>query len=266
MSAPRDRIRNSISACTAAGRTALIPFITAGYPDPARFVDDLRAIASVSDVIEVGVPFSNPLADGPTIQRSSRLAIEAGVSLRWILEQLAGAGDIGAPLVLMSYLNPLFVYGYEALAADAAAAGICGFIVPDLPLEESQGLRDALEPRGLALIPLVTPITAQRRLAELCAQGHGFVYAVTVTGITGGARAVPAQIGMYLERVRAAANGLPVCAGFGIRDAEQVTAIGRHADGVVVGTALVEVMAAGRDPAQFLLSLRSMNPADGGRH
>lgn len=256
MSDPRDRIRTAIEARVERGGIGLVPFITAGYPDPNHFIDDLCTIAAHADVIEIGVPFSNPMADGPTIQRSSRAAIKAGVSLRWILARLAAAGDIGVPLVLMSYLNPLFVYGYAALAEDAAAAGVGGFIVPDLPLEGSQSLRDCLEPHGLALIPVVTPATPEDRIAKLCARGHGFVYAVTVMGITGSTQAVPAEIGDYFHRVRAHAGRLPVCAGFGIRDSAQVTAIGRFADGVIVGSALVEVMEAGGDPAAFLRGLR----------
>ena len=135
--APHARISDAILRARQAGRVGLVPFMTAGYPDKDRFIATLKEVASAGDVVEVGVPFSDPLADGVTIQRSSHAAIEAGVSLRWILAQLSEAGDVGAPLVLMSYLNPLLAYGYEKLAEDAVAAGVCGFIVPDLPLEES---------------------------------------------------------------------------------------------------------------------------------
>jgi tryptophan synthase alpha chain len=156
----------------------------------------------------------------------------------------------------MSYLNPLLIYGYEALARDAAGAGVCGFIVPDLPLEESGELRGRLDAQGLALISLVTPATPRERVQRLCDSGRGFIYAVTVTGITGGAQAIPADVSDYLDRVKACAGAVPVCAGFGVREAAQVERLGRHADGVIVGSALVEELEAGRDPVAFLEALR----------
>ena len=253
---PHERISASIRAATAAGRVALVPFMTAGYPAKDRFIDTLRAISGPGDVVEVGVPFSDPMADGVTIQRSSHAAIEAGVSLRWILAELSAAGDTGAPVVLMSYLNPLLAYGYDRLAADAVQAGVCGFIVPDLPLEEGGELRAALDAQGLALIQLVTPATPDERMQRLCHASRGFIYAVTIKGITGGGQAMPAEVTSYLDRVKAAAGELPVCAGFGVRAAEQVRSLGRHADGVIVGSALVEQLEAGADPAAFLNGLR----------
>jgi tryptophan synthase alpha chain len=196
------------------------------------------------------------MADGVTIQRSSQQAIAAGVSLRWIFDQLEARDfELGAPVLLMSYLNPLLVYGYDALADRAAATGVAGFIVPDLPYEESEPLRAALERHGLALVQMVTPATPDERLAKLCAASHGFVYAVTQTGITGRDSALPEALAAYLERVKAA-SALPVCAGFGVRRAEQVRQIGRHVNGVVVGSALVEVLERGEDPAAFIDALR----------
>lgn len=234
---------------------ALVPYVTAGYPDKAKFIPTLRAIAEVGDVVEVGVPFSDPMADGVTIQRASHAAIAGGVSLRWILGELKRAGELPAPVVLMSYLNPLLAYGYDRLAAAAAEAHVAGFIVPDLPLEESAELSTALDARGLGLIHLVTPATPQGRLERVCAASRGFVYAVTITGTTG-TRALPAEVGGYLDRVRAACS-LPVCAGFGVRTPEHVRALSGHADGVIVGSALVEELEAGHNPATFLASLRS---------
>lgn len=254
---PHQKITAAITAANAAGDTALVPFVTAGYPDKDRFIDTLREVAAVGDVVELGVPFSDPMADGVTIQRSSHAAIAAGVSLRWILGELTAAGDVGAPLVLMSYLNPLLAYGYSRLAQDARTAGVCGLIVPDLPLEEGAELRSALDAEGLALIQLVTPATPEERMAHLCAASKGFVYAVTIKGITGGAQAIPPEVTDYLDRVRAAAGELPVCAGFGVRQAAQVKSLGAHADGVIVGSALVEELEAGRDPRAFLAGLRA---------
>ncbi|HJP37612.1 MAG TPA: tryptophan synthase subunit alpha [Gammaproteobacteria bacterium] len=253
---PHARISAALNAAVAAGRVGLVPYVTAGYPDRNTFVDTLKKIAAVADVIEVGVPFSDPMADGVTIQRSSRIALEQGVSLRWILAELARAGTVGAPVVLMSYLNPLLVYGYEALATDCVKAGVCGFIVPDLPLEEGEDFRAALDAQGLALIQLVTPATPDDRMARLCAASKGFVYAVTIRGITGGTSELPAAVPAYLDRIKAQVE-IPVCAGFGVRRSEQVRDLGRHADGVIVGSALVEQLEAGNDPVEFLKLLRS---------
>jgi len=202
----------------------------------------------------VGVPFTDPMADGVTIQRASLAALAQGVSLAWILEELAALRGIGPPLLLMSYLNPLLAFGVGRLAAGAAAAGVAGFIVPDLPLDESSELRDALDERQIALVQMVTPVTEPQRLAQLCAGSEGFVYAVTMTGTTGRNVAVPAEVLAYLDRVRAIAR-LPVCAGFGIRSREQVERLRGHVDGVVVGSALVEVLERGEDPGEFLRAL-----------
>ena len=193
------RITAAINAATRSGRPALVPFITAGYPDPDIFIDTLKAVAEVGDVVELGIPFSDPIADGMTIQRSSFEALRKGVSLKWIFDQLdTASGEIDAPLVMMSYLNPLLAFGYDALAERALAAGVCGFIVPDLPFEESDDIRAALEIRDLGLIQLVTPATPDERLQTLCKASRGFVYAVTITGITGGGAGLPDDLAHYL--------------------------------------------------------------------
>ena len=251
---PHERIVEAIASANEAGRTALVPFITAGYPEPAEFIATLREVAGVGDVVELGIPFSDPMADGMTIQRSSFEALRKGVSLEWIFKQLDEAGDVGAPLVMMSYLNPLLAFGYKALAKRAAATGVCAFIVPDLPYEESAELRAALEAEGLGLIQLVTPATPDDRLKMLGDASRGFVYAVTITGITGGGAGLPADLTDYLDKV-ASASDLPVCAGFGIREAKDVANVGQHASGAIVGSALVEVLERGDDPAAYLRSL-----------
>jgi tryptophan synthase alpha chain len=250
-----EKISAALDQARDEGRTGLVPFITAGYPDPATFVETLAAISAVGDVVEIGVPFSDPMADGLTIQRSSHAAIQNGVSLKWIFEQLDSAsGSIDAPLVLMSYINPLMAFGYDALADRAQKAGVCGFIVPDLPLEESDELRAALEEKGLGLIQLVTPATPDDRIKQLADASRGFLYAVTVTGITGGSGGAPAELSSYLDKISAVAK-VPVCAGFGIREAADVAAVGRHAAGAIVGSALVEILERKEDPAAFLKSL-----------
>ena len=252
----QDPIAAAIGAATSAGRTALVGFMTAGFPTREGFAGSLLAVASACDVVEIGVPFTDPMADGTTIQRASFAALAQGVSLPWILAELRALPERpAAPVVLMSYLNPLLAYGLERLPADAAAAGVAGFIVPDLPFEESAELRTALEGAGLALVQMVSPVTPPERLARLCAAAKGFVYAVTMTGTTGKSVAVPDGVLDYMDRVRKVSK-VPVCAGFGIRSRDQVALFGTHVDGVVVGSALVEVLERGEDPRTFLAALR----------
>lgn len=253
---PHERVTAAIRNAARADGVALVPYVTAGYPERAKFIPTLRAIAEVGDVVEIGVPFSDPMADGVTIQRASHAAIASGVSLRWIFAELKKAGELPAPVVLMSYLNPLLAFGFDKLAAAAVESHVGGFIVPDLPLEESAELDEQLAARDVALIHLVTPATPDARIRALCDASRGFVYAVTVRGITGGARAMPAEVAGYLDRVRSLSR-LPVCAGFGVRTPEHVRGLSGHADGVVVGSALVEELEAGHDPTAFLKSLRS---------
>jgi tryptophan synthase alpha chain len=250
-----ERVTAAIRAANEAGRTGLVPFVTAGYPEPRDFISTLKTVAAIGDVVEVGIPFSDPMADGMTIQRSSFEALRKGVSLAWIFDELEKAGGFDAPLVMMSYLNPLLAFGYERLADRALATGVCGFIVPDLPFEESAEIREVLESRGLGLIQLVTPATPDGRLKTLCDASRGFVYAVTITGITGGDAGLPGDLAGYLDRV-SAVSAIPVCAGFGIRQAADVAAVGAHAAGAIVGSALVEVLERGEDPTGFLTSLR----------
>jgi tryptophan synthase alpha chain len=254
---PRDAISETIRGASLRGGPALVAFMTAGFPSRERFATDLLRVGEAADVIEIGVPFSDPMADGMTIQRSSRAALADGVTLDWILAELTTlAKRPHAPLLLMSYLNPLLAYGMGRLPADARAAGIAGFIVPDLPFEECQELRAALAGEGIALVQMVTPVTPQARLEMLARESQGFVYAVTMTGTTGRDVPVPDAMLDYLDRVRVAAV-VPVCAGFGIRHATQVARLSGHADGVIVGSALVEVLERGEDPAEFLRGLRS---------
>ena len=249
-----ERIGAAINAANKDGQTGLVPFITAGYPDPATFGASLQAIAEVGDVVELGVPFSDPMADGMTIQRSSFAAIENGVTLTWIFDQLDPIQDsVDAPLIMMSYLNPLLAFGYARLASRARETGVCAFIVPDLPYEESAEISAALDAQGVGLIQLVTPATPADRLKLLAGASRGFLYAVTVTGITGSS--LPPDLAVYLDQV-SAVSSIPVCAGFGIRTAEDVRNVGKHAAGAIVGSALVEVLERGEDPAAYLRQLR----------
>jgi tryptophan synthase alpha chain len=250
---PRDRISTALSRD---GSPAIIAFLTAGYPDTKTFLATLQKVARAADAVELGVPFSDPMADGVTIQRSSQQAIENGVNLHWIFDQLdARDFELEAPLLMMSYLNPLLAFGYEELAARALRAGVDGFLVPDLPYEESAPLKDVLDAQGLALVQFVTPATSSERVAMITANSQGLVYAVTRTGITGDGGELPDELTSYLARVKATSK-LPVCAGFGVREARQVRQIAAHADGVIVGSALVEALERGDDPGAFLDGLR----------
>ena len=257
-------IEQAIGASRQAGRPAIAAFLTAGFPARDRFADLIGSVAAEADLVELGVPFSDPMADGVTIQRASHAALANGVTLDWILETVA-ALPRSVPILLMSYLNPLLAFGFDRLVEESGRAGVAGFVVPDLPLEECEDLRTACDRAGRALVQMVTPLTPDGRLERLCRASRGFVYAVTAAGTTGGqVDATPAVRG-YLSRVRHAA-GLPVLAGFGIRHARQIEDLGGCADGVVVGSALVEALERGDDPAAFLRGLRGApGPAAVGR-
>lgn len=249
-------IADTIRAAARRGKPALVAYLTAGFPTRKAFQDALPRVLEVADIIEVGVPFSDPMADGLTIQRSSRIALEQGATLDWTLEAIAECKPAhSAPVLLMSYLNPLLSFGPTRLAAVAPGAGVTGIIIPDLPYEECAELRSAFDAEGLALVQMVTPLTPPRRLELLARESRGFVYAVTMTGTTGNAVATDDELLDYLRRARKAAT-LPVCAGFGIRNAAQVAALTGHVDGCIVGSALVEVMGNGQDVAAFLRGLR----------
>jgi tryptophan synthase alpha chain len=251
----RDAISGAIRAAAAQGEPALVAFLTAGFPSRDKFRQHLQAVAAGADVVEIGVPFTDPMADGVTIQRSSHAALAQGVSLRWIFSELEAMPRLKTPLLLMSYLNPLLAFGIKHLADAATNAGVSGFIVPDLPLDESAEMRAALDARGIALVQMVTPVTKPERMKQLCAGSQGFVYAVTMTGTTGKNVAVPTEVVHYLDRVRELAS-VPVCAGFGIRSREQVELLRGHVDGVVIGSALVEVLERGEDATDWLRKLR----------
>jgi len=254
--APNASISNAIKAAKSQGNPAIIAYITAGFPTKEAFRDVLSRVGAAADVIEIGVPFTDPMADGTTIQRSSRVALAQGVSLRWILEELSTPGvKPPTPILLMSYLNPLLAFGLDELPQAAAAAGVAGFIIPDLPFEESADLRRGCDAHGLALVQFVTPVTPDSRASMLCSETSGFIYAVTMTGTTGKNVAVPQDVLDYFARVKAVSPH-PVCAGFGIRSRAQVERLAPHVDGVIVGSALVEVIERGEDPAAFLRSLR----------
>lgn len=264
-----------IDACFAAlqrdGRKALIPFVTAGDPSLEATVPVMQAlVAAGADVIELGVPFSDPMADGPVIQRSSERAIARGAGLSFALQatQAFRATDTTTPVVLMGYLNPVEIRGPERFARDAAAAGVDGVLLVDLPPEEAGALRAAFAQTGLALILLASPTTGAARMDALCAQAAGYLYYVSFAGVTGADRLDTSAATDRLQALRAR-TPVPVVAGFGIRDAATAQAMAVHADGVVVGSALVaaladapDVDAAVRAARAFLRPLREALDAD----
>jgi tryptophan synthase alpha chain len=247
-------IEERIKAPKASG-PALIPFITAGYPNAEDFKQTLFEISKKADVIEIGVPFSDPMADGVTIQRSSHMAIENGVTLKWIFNQLKEI-NLDTPIVLMSYLNPLYVFGMQELVKASLKSGVDGFIVPDLPIEESKEFNGRLSEAGLALIQLVTPATPKDRIEMITNQSSGFIYAVTVKGVTGGEEALSADVTDYLKQVQEISK-IPVCAGFGIREKSDVEMLANHVDGIIVGSAIVETIEQGNSPTEFLDQLKN---------
>lgn len=243
------RIDRRFAALKAAGRPALIPFMTAGDPDPALTVSALHAlVAAGADLIELGMPFSDPMADGPVIQQANERAIAKGVGLRHVLDSVREfrAQDRETPLVLMGYLNPIEQYGREAFLADAAAAGADALLMVDCPIDESAEMGSQLAARGLKQIHLVAPTTSPARQQRIAAAAQGFLYYVSFKGITGAARLETAPVQQAVEGLKRL-TGVPVCVGFGVRDADSARALGSVADGVVIGSALVEQMAGATD-------------------
>jgi tryptophan synthase alpha chain len=228
--------------------------VTAGYPTLDAFLEVLAAVAGSADVVEIGVPFTDPMADGLTIQHASHVALDNGVTLEWIFE-LLGDTDLGSPHLLMGYYNPFLAFGLGRLGQAMEDSGTSGLIIPDLPFEESGPIKEVLDPGGLALVQLVTPSTSEERLGRVATTGGGFVYAVTTAGVTGGEVDLPAEALEYLDRAKSAST-LPVLAGFGVRTQSQVAALAPHVDGVVVGSALIEAIDKGEDPGAFLDGLR----------
>ena len=222
----------------ARGRTALIPYLTAGHPTPEASLDALRRVAPLADVVEVGVPFSDPLADGPVIQRSTFRALQQGMTLARTLELVARA-RLDRPVVLFSYLNPVRRYGLPRFLDDAAAAGVAGLLLTDLPAGGDPAIETSLAASPLDLIRLVTPTTTAERMRTALQGARGFVYAVARLGVTGMSAEVAADLGQTVARVRQATD-LPVAVGFGISTADQARQVARMADGVVVGSALVD--------------------------
>ena len=251
-------------------QVVFMPYLTGGYPTPGETADLLQALVDGgAGAIEIGIPFSDPLADGPTIQRANTVALAAGASLRGILGAVAElrARGVGVPITLMGYLNPFLAYhaagdpraggalgGVPALARDAAAAGADGLIIVDLPPEESDDIRVALRAQGLALIYLLAPTSTPARIAAVAERASGFVYLVSVTGVTGARGALPTDLVDFVGRVRATV-GLPLGVGFGISSPGQVASVGELCDAAIVGSAVITTVEQAA-PGQRVAALR----------
>lgn len=237
------RLERALARARAERRLALVVYLTVGYPDRGSTGALLRAaLDGGADVLELGVPFSDPLADGTTVQRASEAALRQGVTLADCLSEAAlVVRERDAPVLFMGYTNPFMQYGFERLATDGARAGIAGVIVPDMPAEESSELDFALAPAGLLRIDLYAPTTPNERLAKLLPRARGFVYCVSLTGVTGARRALASDVAEFVGRVRSHTS-LPVVVGFGISSAEHVSALRGAADGIVVGSAAIDVV------------------------
>ena len=226
------------------GRSAFVTFLMAGDPDPATSLDIIKSLPKAgADIIEIGMPFTDPMADGPSIQAAGLRALKAGMTLRKTLEMVRGfrKDDDTTPLVLMGYYNPIYIYGVDKFLVDAKSAGVDGLIIVDLPPEEDAELCLPAMKAGLNFIRLATPTTDDKRLPAVLANTSGFVYYVSITGITGSASADTAVVGEAVARIKRHTK-LPVCVGFGIRTPEAARGIAANADGAVVGTALVDAL------------------------
>ena len=232
------------------GRAAFITFLMAGDPDPATSLDIIKALPKAgADIIEIWMPFTDPMADGPAIQAAGLRALKAGMTLKKTLALVRAfrKDDTATPLVLMGYYNPIYIYGVDRFLIDAKSAGVDGLIIVDLPPEEDEELCLPAMQAGLNFIRLATPTTDDKRLPAVLANTSGFVYYVSITGITGAASADTAVVGHAVARIKRHTQ-LPVCVGFGIRTPEAARGIAQKADGVVVGTALVDALRASLDP------------------
>ena len=239
------------------GKTGLIPFLTVGYPDAEATLEmALALVAGGADVVELGIPFSDPLADGPTIQRASFHALSQGVTTDVCLETAEGLRrkGVSAPLVFMGYYNPILAYGLERFVKAASSAGVDGLIVADLPVEEAAQLRAACLAYGLNLIAMLAPTSTEERIARTVKDASGFVYCVSIAGITGARDDLPPGLGEMIRRVRKH-TALPIAVGFGISKREHVAAVGKEADAAVIGSAIIDLIDR-TDPKERILRLK----------
>lgn len=255
-----ERIAATFAATSGEGRAALMPYLTLGYPSPEATVPLVKAVVEAgADILELGIPFSDPLADGPTIQRATYQALQRGTTVARCLDMVAALrqDQINVPFVLMSYYNPILACGEEKFCRAAQEAGADGLIVPDLPPEEGGALEALCRSCGLALVYLLAPTSPPKRIQMVAERTEGFVYLVSVTGTTGARSCLPPDLPDFIQRVRAATRK-PLAVGFGVSTPQQVRAVGTLADGVIVGSALIQAMERGglSGAATFVADLR----------
>ncbi len=257
------RLTDTFARLRGQGRVALMPYLCVGHPTPDALLDIVpRAEAAGADIFELGMPFSDPLADGATIQAATQRALEQGMSVDQCFAQARALRERGvqAPFTLMGYYNPIFQRGPDRFCSEAAEAGVDGLIVPDLPPEEADDLAAAARRHGIDLIFLLAPTSTDERVRLVCRQASGFLYLVSLVGVTGARQALPPALEEFVERVRRQTD-LPLAVGFGIGDAAQAARVARIADGVIVGSAVVRVADQAADPAAevaaFISDLRA---------
>lgn len=252
------RLQTKINMANQEGRIALIPFLTAGFPNPNQFWEVLRELDdNGADIIEIGVPFSDPVADGPVVEMASVKALEHGINLAWIFDELKKRkGQFKAELVLMGYYNPFLQYGLDKLADECIATGVSGLIVPELPLDEDAAIRDSLTKKGLDLITLIAPNTSLARMQEYANHATGYVYVVSVMGITGVRQGFPPAVTATIDRARQAFSHLPIIIGFGVKEPAQLEEIKDKLHGVVFGSALIEHIENGNTAKHFMQQWR----------
>jgi tryptophan synthase alpha chain len=256
-----DRITAAFKQALDTQTAALMPYFTLGYPDAAASLDIIEAIAPYSDLLELGVPFSDPLADGPTVQHSTQVSLENGTTTASCLEMVRDLRQRGVqtPIMLMGYVNPILAYGEANYVRDAVEARVDGFIVPDLPPEEAEDFDALTAEAGLSLIQFLAPTSNQRRIEQVTARARGFIYLVSVTGVTGARSQVRTDLAGFVNRVRQE-TAVPLAVGFGISNPAQAAEVGQLADGVIVGSALINAVNAAEDKVEaavrFVKSLR----------
>ena len=256
-------VSSAFQSTQAAGRAALMPYFTLGFPNPQASLEIIEAVAhSGADLIELGMPFSDPLADGPTIQHSTQVALHQGITVAGCLELTAELRSRGVaiPLILMGYVNPILAFGIERFVAEAADAGADGFIVPDLPLEEAKGMQAACAEHQRALIFMLAPTSTPERMTAVIEQSAGFLYLVSLIGVTGARSDLPSGLEAFVQRVRDQSS-IPLAVGFGVSTPAQARAVGSFSDGVIIGSALINAVEGAEDlpqaAARFVGDLRT---------
>jgi len=255
----KERISQAFKTAEQRGSAALMPYFTLGFPNQESSLDIVEQIAPYSDFLELGVPFSDPIADGPSIQRSTQIALENGITTGRCLEmveQLRGLRQVSTPILFMGYYNPILAYGEKQFVNDAASVGVDGLIVPDLPMEEAGELTSIARQSGIVLTYFLAPTSSDMRIKKITAIAEGFIYLVSVTGVTGARTAVNDETGKFVRSIKKQTS-VPVAVGFGISTPQQARHMAKDADGIIFGSALIDVVSRAADPATAVDAARN---------